>query len=407
MKKFVILLSIVAILFSFVACEDETVHIHSWGEGTITKSATCEDSGTNTYTCETCGETKTEAIAKLGHDYDSDNKCTRCNNTKTDIEAAEARIGLKYYNIFEEAVFAAVCNTDEKTVEVLKSNIDLENAHFPVNGSVVINANGADFKNSHNEHDLSIYTYEQYTLNSKTETNLGYASGNIEIVINDAKNLKIWGAGNLIPTNTTVNITLNNCEFDDSSNDFVNIKHTTAVNTFGKLNMTVNNCKVKSANDVGITLDFASKVEISNTTFTNTVLGVNISNDQTDGCEVTIKGCTFTGCGKTEGYEDDQNHTKGYHAPVRLKNSVDSTMTATIEKNTFSDTVSTELGDVMLVDSRSGKTVYPITASFKNNSALSVKVYDGSLYKLEELESGSTKTIKQTKTGYEYVSEES
>ena len=82
-------------------------------------------------------------------------------------------------------------------------------------------------------------------------------------------------------------------------------------------------------------------------------------------------------------------------------------MAATMEENTFTGTVSTELGDVMLVASRNGKTVYLITASFKNNSALNVKVYDGSLYKLEELESGSTKTIRQTSTGYEYVSEES
>ena len=37
---------------------------HSWDEGVVTKEATIFSTGTKTYTCETCGQTKTETIAR-------------------------------------------------------------------------------------------------------------------------------------------------------------------------------------------------------------------------------------------------------------------------------------------------------------------------------------------------------
>lgn len=51
--------------------------IHKWDEGVITKQASCTESGGVTYTCADCGETKTETISPLGHDY-KDGICTRC-----------------------------------------------------------------------------------------------------------------------------------------------------------------------------------------------------------------------------------------------------------------------------------------------------------------------------------------
>ena len=45
---------------------------HAWNAGVITKAATCTDDGVKTYTCTSCGDTKTEVIAALGHDFDTD-----------------------------------------------------------------------------------------------------------------------------------------------------------------------------------------------------------------------------------------------------------------------------------------------------------------------------------------------
>ncbi len=42
---------------------------HDWDKGQITKQPNCTETGTVLYTCSLCGETKTEKIAALGHDY--------------------------------------------------------------------------------------------------------------------------------------------------------------------------------------------------------------------------------------------------------------------------------------------------------------------------------------------------
>jgi len=47
---------------------NEPPHTHSWGSGTVTKAATCTESGIRTYTCS-CGETRTETISVSGHQW--------------------------------------------------------------------------------------------------------------------------------------------------------------------------------------------------------------------------------------------------------------------------------------------------------------------------------------------------
>jgi hypothetical protein len=74
---------------------------HSWNDGEVTKAATCTEDGVKTYTCTACSETKTETIAKLGHNYVAtvtDPTCTaegyttytcsRCENSYVDTKVA-------------------------------------------------------------------------------------------------------------------------------------------------------------------------------------------------------------------------------------------------------------------------------------------------------------------------------
>ncbi len=42
---------------------------HSWNEGVVTIEPTCEEEGEMLFTCEVCGETKTEVIDAIGHDW--------------------------------------------------------------------------------------------------------------------------------------------------------------------------------------------------------------------------------------------------------------------------------------------------------------------------------------------------
>lgn len=51
------------------APSSEPVHTCSWDGGTVTKAATCTSEGVMTYTCTSCGKTRTESIAKTDHNY--------------------------------------------------------------------------------------------------------------------------------------------------------------------------------------------------------------------------------------------------------------------------------------------------------------------------------------------------
>lgn len=73
---------------------------HTWNEGEITTEPTCTGSGIKTFTCTTCGETHEEEVEALGHDYqdvpdsaiaascfddgkEADQKCSRCDDVIT------------------------------------------------------------------------------------------------------------------------------------------------------------------------------------------------------------------------------------------------------------------------------------------------------------------------------------
>lgn len=60
----------------------EGSHTHSYDSGSVTQNPTCTAAGTKTYTCTTCGGTKTETISAYGHNYGSAT-CTSAKICKT------------------------------------------------------------------------------------------------------------------------------------------------------------------------------------------------------------------------------------------------------------------------------------------------------------------------------------
>ena len=77
--------------------------VHAWDNGVVTTPAGCETTGVKTYTCGTCGGTKTEEVAVAGHSWDNGvvttpagcettgvktYTCGTCSGTKTEEVAA-------------------------------------------------------------------------------------------------------------------------------------------------------------------------------------------------------------------------------------------------------------------------------------------------------------------------------
>ena len=86
-------------VFSFVACENESNHVHDfqWKE---VKAATCTEDGVKQEICSICkAEGKTEVIKALGHAV-KDGKCVRCDATDLKV----AKVGDVEYTTLAEAI---------------------------------------------------------------------------------------------------------------------------------------------------------------------------------------------------------------------------------------------------------------------------------------------------------------
>ena len=111
---------------------------HSWDAGKVTKAATCTEKGIRTYTCQSCGITRTEDVSVLGHQAVTDaavaatcetdgktegSHCSVCGKVLVKQESVKAT---GHKAVTDEAV-AATCETDGKT----------EGSHCSVCGKVL------------------------------------------------------------------------------------------------------------------------------------------------------------------------------------------------------------------------------------------------------------------------------
>lgn len=106
------------------ACSDTPQHVHDYVQS-VTKEATCTEDGVKTFTCE-CGDTYTEPISALGHDYKVTGtiaanctepekeqvKCERCNDET--IRAKEGGQPALGHDWVTDATIPATCDDPEK-----------------------------------------------------------------------------------------------------------------------------------------------------------------------------------------------------------------------------------------------------------------------------------------------------
>ena len=82
-----------------------------WDEGVVTTEPTCTTAGVKTFSCSVHGETRTEELPALGHEYGSDGLCTRCGEKAAYLSA----LRLTAYNGSGDYVFTP--EFDGKTTE--------------------------------------------------------------------------------------------------------------------------------------------------------------------------------------------------------------------------------------------------------------------------------------------------
>ena len=111
------------VLFVYEKAEE---HVHSFDEGKVTKEATCTEKGVKTFTCS-CGETKTEEIPALGHDWnepsytwkDDNSECTALRTCKRDASHTENESVKPTESVTREATCT---EKGEKTLKAAFSN---------------------------------------------------------------------------------------------------------------------------------------------------------------------------------------------------------------------------------------------------------------------------------------------
>ena len=195
--------------FQFYVKTADAPHVHTWNDGVVTTEPTCTEAGVKTFTCTGCGETKTEAIAALGHiDENKDNICDRCGEklgdtpipaTKEYKLATELKDGdeVVLYNPGNSKALASemssyyvagvdvtpaddkITDPDAKLIWTVKKNDD-GSFTFTQDGGKVIGAgsrenNGKTYYNLYidGEHDA---TWTVETANAETSTNYIYSA---------------------------------------------------------------------------------------------------------------------------------------------------------------------------------------------------------------------------------------
>ncbi|MDE6435183.1 MAG: leucine-rich repeat domain-containing protein, partial [Lachnospiraceae bacterium] len=122
---------------STIHCIDGIICRHEFDDGKVTKVSTCTNSGTITYTCTICGETKTETIAKTAHTYKTattkattkkngtvTKKCSVCGTTTKSTICAIKTVSLSAtsYTYNGKAKKPSVTVKDSKGKKIAASN---------------------------------------------------------------------------------------------------------------------------------------------------------------------------------------------------------------------------------------------------------------------------------------------
>ena len=119
---------------------------HSWGEGKITKPATCTDAGVMEYTCSVCKATRTEEIEATGHEWSEEKVIKQPTCTENGVKQATCtKCGLKSDSVVipaeghewseEEVIEEPTCTKDGvKRATCIKCGLESDSVPIPAKG---------------------------------------------------------------------------------------------------------------------------------------------------------------------------------------------------------------------------------------------------------------------------------
>ena len=168
-----------------------------WNEGVITTEPTCTTAGVKTFSCSVHGETRTEEIPALGHEYGSDGLCTRCGAQDPAIPTQDES---GVYCIASEKQlqwFAAKVNGGDTAISgKLTANIELTEAWTPM-GSLKQPFTGSFDGDGHSITGMSItFDSDDKSIGAPYLGLFGYVKGTADKKA-EIKNLTLTGKLNI------------------------------------------------------------------------------------------------------------------------------------------------------------------------------------------------------------------
>ena len=225
---------------------------------------------------------------------------------------------INYYTTLKDALTAAYMHKIETTADnpkkiYCKPGADVgQLSHGHVADDLIIYGNGAKIVPG-GDQDLEIDTWK-YSRGTGTQANDGeFLMKDITVTVNNLEGIAAWGQRN---TNHKITLKFENCK---------NMHKIYFTGTTGEIHIDVKGCSFDSDNgshkDTSIYSNANGSINVSNTTFNNIDVGLNL-NHKIDGLQtVTVTDCTFINCGQGTPGELGNDKKKGnltYAAPIRI-----------------------------------------------------------------------------------------
>lgn len=294
-----------------------------------------------------------------------------------------------------EAAYKDTNTTGTKEI-YCKPNADVgKMTHGHVADDLIIHGNGAYV--SSGERDLEIDTYKwSRATGAKDEVNGTFLEKDITVTVNNLNGIAAWGQRN---TNWKITLNFENCK---------NMQRIYFTGTTGEIDINVNGCSFDASDDnvlkankgTAIYSNADGSINVSNTTFKNIDVGLNLNHKMLGTQTVKIENCDFIDCG--QGTKD----TKTYAAPIRIVAQDGATSNLTVNKATFTygEGVKSCNGDILLGDGRALKEnekdkKQGITTLAMENTNANVMVQNYDYYKDDgtiDSGKGETTTVKDT-----------